>query len=416
MRQPTAIVCGGGIGGTTAALALRRAGLAVTLVEQAPEIKEIGTGLQLGPNAVRALFDLGLEPELRALSPVTQEIIRRRWDGGVLNRTTLGASAEQRYGAPYLQVHRADLLDLLLQAAVGATGAGTPIEVVTAARVTAIEDVDDVAPVAVTAGGVRFRGDLLVGADGVRSLVREAIGCTVPIVNSGDMCFRALIDGARVRENDDLRFLTEQQAAHFWFGEDKHLVAYPIRHGDAVNIVGVVPEDAEVASAGQRPSSTAEMVESYRGWDPRLTALLGTPALGDVSLWTLQRQDPHETWTRGAVALVGDACHAMLPYVSQGASQAIEDAVVLAEEIGTVEIGGAEHGAPAAALARYAARRAPDAHRVQREAHVSRDLYHLPDGPDQQSRDQRWHEASGEPAGPIDRIYTGTSRRTGAVA
>lgn len=411
MRQLTAIVCGGGIGGTTAALALRRAGLAVTLIEQAPEIKEIGTGLQLGPNAVRALFDLGLEQELRALSPVAQEIIRRRWDGGGLNRTTLGASTERRYGAPYLQVHRADLLDTLLQAVVSPSGAGAAVEVVTAARVTGIEDVDGTAPVAVTSGGARFQGDLLVGADGVKSLVREAIGCTIPVVNSGDMCFRALIDGKRVREADELRFLTEQQAAHFWFGENKHLVAYPIRHGDAVNIVGVIPEDAEVASTGQRPSSTAEMVDAYRGWDDRLTSLLGTPALGGVSLWTLQRQDPHDVWTRGNVALVGDACHAMLPYVSQGASQAIEDAVVLAEEIGA-----AQPGTTAEAVVRYARRRAPDAHRVQQEAYASRDLYHLPDGPDQARRDRRWSDASGEPAGPIDLIYAGTSRKTDAFA
>jgi len=407
MRKRTAVVCGGGIGGTAAALALRRVGLNVTLIEQAPEIKEIGTGLQLGPNAVRALFDLGLERELRALSPITQEIIRRRWDGSVLNRTSLGASAEKRYGAPYLQMHRADLLAALFEAAVSPRGPGTPVEVVTAARASEVENIDGPAPVVVTTDGQRFSGDVLVGADGVKSVVRQAIGCTTPVVNSGDMCFRALIDGNYVRKTAELAFLTEPQAAHFWFGENKHLVAYPIRHGEAVNIVGVLPEDAEVGSAGYRSSSTAEMVSAYDGWDDRLTALLSKPTVGAVALWSLQHQDPIDTWARGNVALVGDACHAMLPYVSQGASQAVEDALVLAEELAS-----ATDGTIADALATYAQRRIPDAHRVQHEAFNSRSIYHLPDGPDQEIRDRRWNEASGDPTGPIHLIYVGTPRKT----
>lgn len=402
------MVCGGGIGGTATALALRRVGVDVTLIEQAPEIKEIGTGLQLGPNAVRALFDLGLERELRALSPVTQEIVRHRWDGEVLNRTLLGTSAENRYGAPYLQVHRADLLATLLQAAVSSRGIGPAVDVVTAARVSEVENLDGTAPVVVTTGGERFSGDVLVGADGVKSVVRHAIGCLTPVLNSGDMCFRALIDGSQVHEVAELAFLIERQAAHFWFGEDKHLVAYPIRHGGAINIVGVIPEDAEVASAGYRPSSTAEMVSAYDGWDERLTALLGKPTVGAVALWSLQHQDPIDTWARGNVALVGDACHAMLPYVSQGASQAVEDALVLAEELV-----GATDDTIAEALTTYAQRRAPDAHRVQHEAFVSRSIYHLSDGPDQETRDRRWSEASGEPAGPIHLIYAGTQRKAG---
>lgn len=397
------IVCGAGIGGMATALALRLRGLDVTVLEQAPEIKEIGAGLQLGPNASRALFHLGLKNELEALGPMGQELVRRRWDGKVLNRTILGESAIRRYGAPYLQVHRADLLETLLSAAVSESGTGLPITFSVNTRVTGVEEIDSDQPVVVTASGEKYKADVVIGADGLKSPIRKSMGCPYPVVDSGDMCFRALIDGRSVADDPELAFLVEQQAGHFWFGPDQHLIAYPVRNGEAINIVGIIPETNEVAETGQKLSSTDEMVAAYSGWDRRLTRLLSKRSTADVALWSLRLQEPHDYWNRGHVALVGDACHAMLPYVSQGASQAIEDGVVLADELASSE----GTNIPAA-LDRYVQRRSPDAQRAQMAAVASQHDYHLTDGPEQAARDRRLNHESGDPNLTIDAIYKGS--------
>lgn len=397
------IVCGAGIGGMTTALALRRQGLSVTVLEQAPEIKEVGAGLQLGPNATHALFQLGIKDEIESLGPIAQELVRRRWDGHVLNRTVLGENAIRRYGAPYVQVHRADLLSTLLSAAVSESGQGDPVNISVNTRMTSVEGFDTGHPVVLTAGGEKYQADAVVGADGIKSPTRASIGCPHPVVDSGDMCFRTLIDGKSVADDPELAFLFEQQAGHFWFGPSRHVIAYPIRNGESINIVGIIPESTEVAQAGQKLSSSAQMAASYSGWDRRLTRLLSKPALVDVMLWSLKHQEPHDYWSRGNVALVGDACHAMLPYVSQGASQAIEDGVVLANELALSDT----ENIPAA-INRYVRRRVPDAQRVQKAALASQYDYHLSDGPEQIARDRRLESESGEPSLTIDAIYKGS--------
>src|SRR5699024_6949647 len=167
--------------GMTTALALRRQGLSVTVLEQAPEIKEVGAGLQLGPNATHALFQLGIKDEIESLGPITQELVRRRWDGHVLNRTVLGENAIRRYGAPYVQVHRADLLSTLLSAAVSESGQGDPVNISVNTRMTSVEGFDTGHPVVLTAGGEKYQADAVVGADGIKSPTRASIGCPHPV-------------------------------------------------------------------------------------------------------------------------------------------------------------------------------------------------------------------------------------------
>lgn len=401
-----AVVCGAGIGGLATALALRRQGIPVTVLEQSPEVREVGAGLQIGPNATAALTRLGLRDVMMSLSLEVQETVQRRWrDGSVIAKTTLGPGATVDYGAPYLQLHRADLQQALLAAAIDPAGAGPQVTVVTGVRVGTVDDSDPLRPAAIAVEGTRYEGSVLIGADGIKSVIRDSVGAPSEIVDSGDMCFRTLIDGAAIAADPATRFLVDWQAGHFWFGPDRHLIAYPVRDYSAINIVGIVPITDEVARDWRRPSSTAELVAAYEGWDPRLVSAL-TKADGDIVLWALKHQEPHSVWTAGRLALVGDACHAMLPYVSQGASQAIEDGVVLAEELGAVP----DDDIPAALL-RYVERRAERAEFVQRAALANRTDFHLHDGPEQIARDKRLRSDHRAVGASLDWIYRGTPAR-----
>lgn len=408
MSQIHVVICGAGIGGLAAAVALRRAGIKTTVLEQAPVLGEVGTGLQLGPNATKVLYRLGLQNHMERLSPVVQESVHRRWDGTILTKTTLGAFAAERYGAPYLQVHRADLHSVLHQAAIDPDGAGPMVEVLIDSPVIAIDETDPARPAALTATGERHEADVLIGADGIRSVVRSHIGGEAEILDSGDMAFRALIDGEAVREDPTTRFLTDWQAATFWLGHNRHLVVYPIRHMSAFNIVGVVPATAEVAEAGRVASSTEELVAAYAGFESRVGSLLGKPTFTEPMLWALKLQNPNPTWNRGNIAILGDAAHAMVPYVSQGASQAIEDGYVLAREIAAAAGVGADLPS---ALQTYTDCRFDLASTVQTAALAKQDQFHLPDGPEQEQRDAQLRaESSPIPAG-LDLIYRGTPAR-----
>lgn len=398
-----AVIVGAGIGGLSTACALRDQGLSVTVLEQAPELGEVGTGLQIGPNASRIILRLGMADLIAPHVLVTQESIRRRWqDGTVLARTELGDAAIADFGAPYWHLHRADLHSVLLEASVDPTRPGTPATVHTNSRVGHVDTTDPDRPAVVTTDGRRFDADVLIGADGIRSAVRRAVDAPEEILPSGDMAYRTLIRGDRVAADPLTSWLLDRSAANFWLGADHHLVVYPIRDFTAVNIVAVVPETPEVCAAGRTEEPAEAMRRAYAGWDATVGALLAQSE-DTVIGWALHYQDPHSAWVKGAVALVGDACHAMVPYFSQGASQAIEDAAVLAEELGA-----AEPGTIPAALQRYRERRAEHAGIVQRGALNNRELFHMPDGPAQQERDTRFRAKHKESDVTFDWIYRGT--------
>ena len=217
MSDLDVVICGAGIGGVAAAAALRREGIATTLIEQAPELGEIGAGLQLGTNATRVLFHLGLADAMDKVSIEVQETVNRRWrDGSIIAKTTLGASATLRYGSPYLQVHRADLHDALLSAAVDPSFPGPAATIRTGAAATSIDESDPLRPRVVLADGSQVAGSVVVGADGIRSMVRGHIGAPDDVPDSGDMAFRTLIDGEAVRRDPATRFLVDWQAGNVW--------------------------------------------------------------------------------------------------------------------------------------------------------------------------------------------------------
>lgn len=409
MADIDVIVCGAGIGGLCTAAALRQRGIRTTVLEQAPEMGEIGAGLQLGPNATRVLYALGLAEALADVTLVVQETINRRWqDGSIIAKTTLGASAIERYGAPYLQVHRADLHRVLLDAATSPGAPGEPVATMTDSRVVGVDESDPLRPAALLDDGRRVEASVIVGADGVRSVVRNHIGAPAGVSDSGDMAYRTLIDGEAVRRDPATRFLMDWQAGHVWFGHDQHVVVYPVRNFSQVNIVGITAVTDEVSKDWSRPATQAELLNAYAGWDERLLRLLAMPS-SPIIAWALKHQEPFSDWSRGNLTLVGDASHSMVPYVSQGASQAIEDGAVLAEELAD-----STPETVAARLRSYAERRADRAAAVQVAAMDNRGVFHLPDGEAQRARDESMRSESKNVNSKLDWIYAGTPPRGSA--
>ncbi|MER5955681.1 FAD-dependent monooxygenase [Streptomyces longhuiensis] len=397
-------VVGGGLGGLTAALSLRQQGLRVTVLEQAPQLGEVGAGIQTAPNASRILLGLGLRRQLEAIRTEPLDQVRRRWqDGSIIGLTPLGRHVKDAFNAPYWHYHRADLHRVILDACTDPAGPGPAVTIRTDSRVTALDRSDPRRPVAVTQDGTRYAADALIGADGVRSQVRDLMGAEDTLVFSGDMAFRALIPGELLRADPATRFLFDRFQSTIWYGPGRHLVHYLIRGGEYLNVVGCVPCTDEVAEQWTTTASAGQLVEAYDGWDDRVSAMLAK-AKDDVTCFALYHRRPDPVWVDGRVALLGDACHAMLPYQAQGASQAMEDAAVLAEELGAVTAGGIED-----ALQRYVHRRAKHAAMVQQASLRNRTFYRYPDGSEQRARDAALAQCfDGESDVSYDWLWSGT--------
>lgn len=354
---------GGGIGGLAAAIALRRTGLAVSVLEQAPAFEEVGAGLQLSPNATRVLRSLGVLPALEAVAVAPEALEIRDGQSGRPIASCPYGPATARYGAPFLVAHRADLLRVLAQAA---DAAGCRFEL--GARIEGVE-ISDAAAVAVASRegqALVVEGDLLVGADGVRSVVRAQLGGSAAPVFAGRLAYRATVP-ARA---------TSHPAVRLYLGPDAHLVTYPVRGGESVNIVAVVKTDRPVARWSE-PGDASSVHAAFSGWADDVRALLA--GVTEFRCWGLYDLDPLPRWGAGRATLLGDAAHAMLPFLAQGAAQAIEDAGALAQALTS----GASVDA---ALRGYETARRPRTARIQREARTSGVIYHL-SGPARLARD-----------------------------
>jgi salicylate hydroxylase len=350
------LISGGGIGGLTAALALRQAGLEPVVFEQAPALQPVGAGIQLGPNATRLLLQLGCGESLRevAVSPVAMEA--RSWRSGrLISSVPLGKRCLAAYGAPFYHVHRADLQALLLRA----LGPGV---VRLGARCTGFAEEGEGVRVRFANGSSEW-GHVLIGADGIRSTIRRlALGPEQPRF-SGSMAFRAVIPAERVAG------LRLERNVTAWWGPERHFVHYFISGGRQVNYVAIVPSETWRLESWSAESSREEVLEQFKGWHPTVQALIH--ATGPVFKWALYDRDPLPHWSSGRVTLLGDAAHAMLPYQAQGAAQAIEDAVVLARCLAD---GGTQ---PRAALEAYERLRKPHTRRVQQLSRDNAQLFHM---------------------------------------
>ena len=377
-------VVGGGIGGLTAAVALLRAGLDVRVYEQARTLPAVGAGIQLAPNCTRVLGRLGL------LSAVARVAVRptafefRRWDDGrVLSRTPLGDSVEAAYGAPYFHAHRGDLVALLADAL-----PADRIEV--GRRCAGVEPRGGRAEV-VFSDGSRTVADVVVGADGIHSAVRQSLFGPDRARFTGHVAYRGVIPA------EQLAHLGLEPRCTVRLGPGVHVVHYFVSAGRLVNVVCVTEEHAWRRESWTGRGDVAELRAAFCGWHPVVRDLVD--ALDAPLKWALFDRDPLPCWSRGAVTLLGDACHPMLPYGAQGYAQAVEDAAVLAACLAAP----AGQDVPAA-LSRYAAVRLDRAARVQAISRGNGMRFHLPDGPGQQARDAAMASSFGL-APEIDWLY-----------
>ncbi|WP_236024949.1 FAD-dependent monooxygenase [Arenibaculum pallidiluteum] len=358
-------IVGGGIGGVALAGSLLQRGFEVRVFERAPAFGEIGAGIQMTPNAVKVMKALGLLEKLQAAGFLPRALVGRNWRTARENfRTPLIDTCPVLYDAPFIHIHRADLHAILASL--------VPESVATfGVSCTGIRQEKNSA-VALFDDGSAYEADLIVGADGVRSAVRSALfGAEAPRF-TGHMCYRAVVpvDGV-------VDFVSPD--ASFWFGPKSHVVTYYVRGGKAVNIVAVAETSAWVEESWNAPSTKEEMLGAFQGWHRNVETLF--QRVDQVFKWGLFDRDPMTTWSQGRVTLLGDAAHPMLPFLSQGAAMAIEDAYVLAAALDG-------HGSDVpSALRDYEAERLPRTSRVQLEARERGRTYHLPSPLAQAKRD-----------------------------
>lgn len=315
------MIIGAGLGGLSAALCLLKRGFDVEVCEQADSLGEVGAGVQIGPNASKVLEDLGLTEDLAkvAFKPV-QKVVRIWNTAETFPAIDLSAEAVERYGAPYYTLHRADLYSTLL--------AGVRQEKPNAIRLghrcrETWEQGQEV--VARFENGETASAAALVGADGVHSKVRQNLFGADKATYTGMMSWRGVIPMERLPEH------LAQPVATNWVGPHGHVVHYPLRRGELMNVNAVVERSDWEGESWTMRGTTEECLADFAGWHPEVHALLGS--IDRPFKWALLRREELRSWTKGRITLLGDACHSMVPFLAQGASMAIEDGLVLARAI-----------------------------------------------------------------------------------
>ncbi|HLZ71884.1 MAG TPA: FAD-dependent monooxygenase [Dehalococcoidia bacterium] len=365
-------IVGGGIGGLAAATALLQRGIDVRVFEQAPALAEVGAGLALAPNGLRQLRGLGLGDALARVGARWQDTRFLQADG----RFVAPMLAEGPDGqVEYLGMHRADLLDLL--------GANLPDGVVhTCHRCSGFAQDGEQAAISFE-NGARITADLVIAADGIHSVLQQYVVAPAAPRYSGSIAYRGVVPAAGVP--------WPAGQARLWLGEGRHFMAYPVRGHQLVNYVGFVPSDERLKESWSAPGDPAALAAEFAGWDPPIAAIIAR--IEQTFRWGLYDREPLPRWTKGRLALLGDAAHPMLPHAGQGANQAIEDGVALA-----VLLDGADRTSAPNRLLAYEALRRERTARVQLGSRQSGARYEAPAPAHElrdrqlatQSRDRAW--------------------------
>jgi salicylate hydroxylase len=351
-------IVGAGISGLTVAAALNRVGIDCQVFEHAPELGEVGAGIQISPNASRILHRLGLESRLGEVAVRPEALEMRRWnDNAVLMRNVLGEACASMYQAPYYSVHRADLHRCLLDLG---------RECVT------VSDRPDGAELRF-ADGSSVTADVVLGADGIHSVVRQTMVADRPRF-SGQTIYRGLIPA------DRLRSLLVEPKVIIWLGPGQHCVCYPISAGRLISFAATTPAGDRRTESWSAEGRVDDLLAAYQGWNEEITRVL--EAADTVHCWALHDRDTVDRWSGSRVTLVGDAAHPMLPFGAQGANQAIEDAAALA-----VCLRDTAPGDLAGRLRRYEEIRRPRTETVHKTMRENARNHHYEDGAQQEHRD-----------------------------
>jgi salicylate hydroxylase len=361
MKPRRIAIAGGGIGGLTAASCLMKAGHQVEIYEQAPELAEIGAGIQISANAMHVLRDLGLEQAITRVGVHPGAYVFRLHDTGEeIQRFSLSEEHLRLHGAPYTQLHRADLHDILASRA----RAADPNVVRLNRRVVSFAEDADGVDVRFS-DGTSTRADLLIGADGVKSLVRAQMQGQVPATYTGDAAWRVLVPTDHLPPN----FL--EKVMSVFMGPNGHAVCYYLRNGALVNFVGCVETDEVSEESWTMRLPWERLKAQFKGWHPAIQTIIDAANRDQCYLWSLFNRPPIRVWSTKRATLLGDSAHPTLPYLAQGAAMSIEDGAVLTRALAMTD-------SIPEALDLYQRNRVDRTARIVTVSSANRELFHLP--------------------------------------
>jgi salicylate hydroxylase len=358
MKPLNVLIVGAGIGGLTHGLSLSRAGHRVTILEANPSAEFLGAGIQISPNATKVLQSIGLGPELARTATVPENATFRHWrTGASIHEARLGSVINERFGAPYYHLLRSDLMRLLMDA----VAQDARVDLIFGVKVLGFDANNDAVSVRTT--DARYTGQVLVGADGIHSSIRQGLFGEQPPRFTGQVAWRFLLPAARLDASAVAPAVTS------WWGPGQHFVHYLVGQGQLVNCVCVLESTQWAQESWLQRGEITDVIEDFKGWHPSLVSLIKAADAPEVYKWALFDRPELPSWGAGPVTLLGDACHATLPFMAQGAAMAIEDAAVLSRCLD-------EGSGVQASLKQYEALRKPRTTYVQRASQRNGRVFH----------------------------------------